>query len=115
MLADKPAHGWSLVRSLRPGGDVGRVWSSSRPLVYRTLETLSDRRLVRITKSERSPTGPARSIFAPTAAGRRAVERWLATPVEHVREIRAELMIKLLLHDRAGTSPQELLDRQAEV
>jgi tRNA-Thr(GGU) m(6)t(6)A37 methyltransferase TsaA len=115
LLAETPAHGWSLVRALQPGGDVGRVWSSSRPLVYRALETLGDRRLAHVTKSEPSPAGPVRTIFAPTSAGRRAVERWLATPVQHVRDIRAELMVKLLLHDRAGTSPQMLLDRQAEI
>ncbi len=115
LLVETPAHGWSLVRALRPDGEVGRVWSSSRPLVYRALETLDERGMIRETRSERSAKGPLRTVFAATPAGRRAVRRWLATPVDHVRDIRSELMAKLVLHDRAGTSPDELLHHQGAV
>lgn len=115
LLVEAPAHGWSLVRLLRSDGEVGRVWSSSRPLVYRALETLAERGLIRERRSERSAKGPLRTVFADTPPGRRALRRWLATPVEHVRDIRSELMAKLVLHDRAGTSPEELLRAQAVV
>ena len=115
LLAESPGHGWSLVRALRPEGDVGRVWSCSRPLVYRALETLAEHGLIRASRSEASHEGPVRTVFAPTARGRRAVERWLAAPVEHVRDLRSELMVKLLLHDRAATSPRALLERQAAI
>src|SRR5262245_12436803 len=102
LLDEAPAHGWSLVRALRPGGEVGRVWSCSRPLVYRALETLTDQALIRPARSEASTEGPVRTVFRPTPAGRRAVARWLATPVDHVRDIRSELMVKLLLHERTA-------------
>ena len=115
LLDEAPAHGWSLVRAVRTGGDVGRVWSCSRPLVYRALETLTDQGLIRPARSEASTEGPVRTVFRPTPSGRRAIARWLATPVEHVRDIRSELMVKLLLHERTATSPQTLLERQAEI
>jgi tRNA (adenine37-N6)-methyltransferase len=35
--------------------------------------------------------------------------------VEHVRDLRSELMLKLLFHERAGTDPSALLRRQATV
>ena len=96
------------MRLLRPDGEVGRVWSSSRPLVYRALETLAEKRLVRATRSEPSHEGPTRTVFTPTAAGRRAYEAWLASPVDHVRELRSALMVKLLLLDRPAREPEPL-------
>jgi tRNA-Thr(GGU) m(6)t(6)A37 methyltransferase TsaA len=54
-------------------------------------------------------------VFATTPAGRRAFRRWLVAPVDHVRDIRSELMAKLFLHDRAGTSAEELLHRESAV
>ena len=102
-----------MVRLLRPDGEVGRVWSSSRPLVYRALETLAEKRLVRATRSEASTEGPTRTVFTPTAAGRRAYEAWLASPVDHVRELRSALMVKLLLLDRSARDPEPLLSTQA--
>ena len=114
LLDEAPAHGWSLVRALRPGGDVGRVWSCSRPLVYRALETLADQRLIRPGGASRAPRGRCGRCSA-DAAGRRAIARWLGTPVEHVRDIRSELMVKLLLLERTGASPHALLERQATI
>lgn len=112
LLREAPSHGWSLVRALRTDGEVGRVWSCSRPLVYRALETLTAQRLIRPARSEASSEGPARTVFVPTAAGRRAIERWLQTPVAHVRDIRSELMVKLLLQHRIGLDPQAMLVEQ---
>lgn len=115
VLADGPAHGWAVAAALAPDGAVGRVWSCSRPLVYRALEGLAERGLARVTTAKPSSRGPARHPYALTAAGRRALGRWRTTPVEHVREVRAELMLKLLLLDRAGLDLTSLLTPQREV
>ena len=40
-----PTHGFAVAARLKPAGDVGRVWSLSRPLTYRCLELLADPRL----------------------------------------------------------------------
>jgi PadR family transcriptional regulator AphA len=47
-----------------------------------------------------------------TPAGRRAIDRWLDEPVEHLRDLRSELLLKLLLARALGRTPQVLLERQ---
>jgi DNA-binding PadR family transcriptional regulator len=111
LLVEQPRHGWAIVRELAPGGAVGRVWSLSRPLAYRAMDTLGARRLVRPAGTEQAG-GPRRTILAPTAAGRRAVERWLRAPVEHPRDVRTELLLKVVLGARLGMDTRPLLRAQ---
>ena len=40
LLHEGDTHGWALVRALAPEGEIGRVWSIRRALVYRTVELL---------------------------------------------------------------------------
>jgi DNA-binding PadR family transcriptional regulator len=115
LLAERPAHGFAVSRALAPGGEVGRVWSCSRPLVYRALTVLGERGLVEERGSEVSASGPQRTMLAATRAGRRELERWLAEPAEHVRDIRSSLMLKLLFLSRQGSDASVLLERQREV
>ena len=35
LLVQQPAHGYDIATRLAPAGDIGRVWSLSRPLTYR--------------------------------------------------------------------------------
>jgi PadR family transcriptional regulator AphA len=114
LLAETPTHGFAIARSLAPAGDVGRVWAMRRPLVYRTLDVLSERELVRAAGTEPSESGPPRTVLDVTGDGRERVEAWLLAPVEHVRDARADLMLKLLFLDRAGRDPAPLLRAQRE-
>ena len=50
-----------------------------------------------------------------TTVGRRMVKRWLAEPVEHVRDVRSLLMLKLLFIERSGFDPKPLLDAQRDL
>ena len=34
ILAEAPAHGYTVAQRLAPGGDIGRIWSVSRSLTY---------------------------------------------------------------------------------
>ena len=101
LLREEPTHGWAIVKLLAPAGEVGSVWSLSRPLVYRAVERLEAMGLV-------APIGVqqlgarARTLLTATPSGRRAVDRWLAVPVDHVRDIRTELLLKLVLRERRG-------------
>jgi PadR family transcriptional regulator AphA len=115
LLAEQPAHGFAVARAFAPEGEVGRVWSCSRPLVYRALAVLVERGLVEERGSQPSEAGPQRTMLGVTRAGRRELERWLAEPAEHVRDIRSALMLKLLFLSRRGADPSELLERQREV
>ena len=112
LLCEGPTHGWSLVRSLRSDGQIGRVWATSRPLVYRAISLLQARGYIQEKGSQSSSLGPARTLLAATPSGRRALRRWLVKPAEHVRDVRSELMLKLLLLDRRNQDPRPLLQAQ---
>jgi len=112
VLCEGRAHGWAVAAALLPEGEIGRVWSSSRPLTYRALAELRDRGHAVEAGSEASRGGPDRRLLEVSAKGRRAFRLWRSRPVEHVRELRSELMLKLLFLDRAGVESVELLERQ---
>lgn len=114
LVAETRTHGFAIARALAPGGEVGRVWAMRRPLVYRTLDVLDDRELVREAGTEPSESGPPRTVVDVTDDGRERVEQWLLAPVEHVRDARADLMLKLLFLDRAGRDAAPLLTAQRE-
>jgi DNA-binding PadR family transcriptional regulator len=115
LLCEKPTHGWTLVRSLRSDGEIGRIWTTSRPLVYRAITLLRERGYVEERGSEASSVGPARTLLAATPSGRRALRRWMAKPTEHIRDVRSELMLKLLLLERGNQDPRPLLRAQQGV
>lgn len=114
VLHEEPRHGFAIAALTADGGDLGRVWQIPRPVVYRALGRLEEAALVVPTVVESGP-GPQRTLYAATPEGREAVQRWLHEPVEHVREIRSQLLMKLALLDRIGADPTELLSRQREV
>ena len=109
VVAEGPTHGWSIVRLLRSDGDLGRIWSLSRPLTYRSLGTLTDEGLVRRTDRGR------RVLLRVTPRGRRANDAWLDEPVEHLRDLRTHFLLKVRLVERAGRTPTELARRQLDV
>ena len=109
--APEPVHGWALVRLLQPDGEIGRVWSLSRPLTYRAIDQLIAADLVR-TVAQVPGSGATRALVTATAAGRRVGAGWLTTPVEHLRDVRTELLVKLAVVERSGGDPTALLEAQ---
>jgi DNA-binding PadR family transcriptional regulator len=114
LLCITPTHGWTLTRELSRRGELGLIWTTGRPVVYRSLDFLEERKLIRRLDVEPSPQGPPRVVFGPTAAGRRAFKRWLAEPVTHVRDMRPLFLLKLVLAQRASVTPPPILRTQAE-
>ncbi len=112
LLCEQSQHGWAIAQALSPDGKVGSVYSCSRPLVYRALAQLRDSGMVEVRGTTASDTGPARTTLGATRRGRHAFARWRAAPVEHVRDLRSELMLKLLFHERTGLDPAPLLRDQ---
>ena len=111
LLAEEPRHGWAIARELATDGDLGRIWRLSHPLAYRAMDSLAAQRLVRAVGTEPG-LGPRRRILTVTASGRREVDRWLGEPVEHLRDVRTELLLKLVLSRRIGRDPRPLLRDQ---
>ena len=114
VLSERPAHGFAVARLTAPDGELGRIWHIPRPVVYRSIGRLLDAGLITPAAVE-SGRGPQRTIYTVTAQGRQAAARWLDTPVEHVRDVRTQLLLKLALLDRAGRDPTNLIRRQRAV
>lgn len=112
ILAVSPAHGFAVAKRLAPDGDVGRVWSLSRALTYRAIDQLITRGYLEAIGEEPGTAGGNRTLLAPTRRGRTQLRRWLATPTRHLRDVRSELLLKLVLAELNSVDTHELLERQ---
>ena len=115
ILGEGPTHGFAIARLFAPNGEVGRVITVRRPLIYRALDRLSLAHLAEAIHAEPGDAGPQRIIHRITPTGRRRLNRWLRQPVQHVREMRIELLLKLTLLQRAGRSLLPLITAQKAV
>ena len=111
VIDETPTHGFAIAGLTAANGPLGAVWQIPRPVVYRALGRLEEAELIEATAVE-AGNGPQRRIYAATRRGRAAVDEWLRTPVEHVRDIRSHLLIKLALLDRRDRDLADLLQRQ---
>jgi PadR family transcriptional regulator AphA len=107
-----PSHGFAIAARLKPEGDIGRVWSLSRGLTYRSLEQLAGRAYVEPVGEEPGIAGGNRTILAATRTGRAQLRTWLTTPVDHLRDLRSDLLLKLVLAEECGVDVGDMLDRQ---
>jgi DNA-binding PadR family transcriptional regulator len=114
LLAEAPTHGFAIAKAMAPEGEVGRIWSVRRPLVYRAVETLSAMGLVRPAGTVPSRSGPQRTVLEATPTGKRTLTRWLRQPVAHVRDARSLLMLKLLFLTRRDADLEPLLTAQRQ-
>ena len=112
ILAEGPSHGFAISKLLDAEKDVGRVLTVRRPLVYRALDRLVGAGYAEPVATERGGAGPQRTIHRITRRGRRCLDSWLTEPVEHVRDLRIEFLLKLILLRRSGRSPIELIAAQ---
>jgi DNA-binding PadR family transcriptional regulator len=111
VVCERPTHGFAVAQLTAPGGALGRIWHIPRPIIYRSIGRLVEASLLTPDAVE-SGRGPQRTVYTATPLGRHAVESWLDTPVEHVRDVRSHLLVKLALLDRLGQDPSSLLRRQ---
>lgn len=107
VLVERPRHGYDIAAALSPGTPVGDAWKLSRQLVYRALERLEALELAAPRRTEPGDAAPPRTVVGPTRRGRAALRQWLDAPVQHLRDVRSELLLKLVLaevldHDRSA-------------
>jgi PadR family transcriptional regulator AphA len=112
VLVDRPRHGYDVAAELGRSAPIGDAWRLTRPLVYRALERLEALGLAEPRRTEPGDAGPPRTVYGPTRRGRAALRRWLTTPVEHLRDVRSALLLKLVLLDRLGLDRTELIEAQ---
>lgn len=97
ILYRTPAHGFAVAARLKPDADIGRIWSLSRALTYRSLEQLALRGLIEPVGEEPGIAGGNRTILTVTRRGRAQFRRWVHTPVDHLRDLRSALLLKIVL------------------
>jgi DNA-binding PadR family transcriptional regulator len=112
VLGEGATHGFALSKLLAADGEVGRVFRVRRPLVYRALDRLVEAGYAESVSTEKGDAGPQRVVHKITRRGRRRLDRWLTQPVDHVRDIRIEFLLKLALLHRRGRSPVDLIRDQ---
>lgn len=115
VLCEGAAHGYDVAKRLSPNGDLGRVWSLSRPLTYRAIEQLVAREYAESVSEEPGRSGGNRTILAPTVQGRKVLFAWLHEPVPHLRDVRSELLVKLVLCSTLGLDNGPLISAQREL
>lgn len=112
LLSEQPTHGWALSLQLGPEGELGSVWSLGRPLVYRSIDILAERGLIEPAGHEPGLRGPHRTIYRTTCDGATALMHWMEQPVEHVRDVRSLLLLKLIFAERTGLDATSMLEAQ---
>lgn len=113
IVANQDTHGWALAKLLAPEGEIGRVWTLSRALTYRAIEGLATKGMIsRDTDTAQSKND--RVTLMTTDSGRQANREWLDRPVEHLRDVRTELLLKITLRTRYDLNNDALLAAQQE-
>ncbi|HQV57996.1 MAG TPA: hypothetical protein PKV27_08285 [Ilumatobacteraceae bacterium] len=112
ILYPRPVHGFAVAARLKPDGDIGRIWSLSRPLTYRSLEQLASRGLIATVGEEPGVAGGNRTVLAATRSGRAQLRGWLRRPVPHLRDLRSELLVKIVLAEQCQVEITAMLDAQ---
>lgn len=115
ILAAEPSHGFAVSVKLRPEGDLGRVWSLSRPLTYRSIDRLRKFDYIEPVSEEPGIAGGTKTILSVTSAGRIALNEWLQRPVLHLRDLRSELLLKLQLSRTLDLDSNGLIEEQRGV
>lgn len=114
LLTLRPMHGYEMVCLLAAEG-LDAICPVEQSTLYTYLRTLESRGLVSWSE-ERVGSRPPRKVFELSEPGRNLVEEWLRRPVERIREVRLEFLLKVFFLgaiDRMAL--RELLAQQIEV
>ena len=115
LIGEKPQHGFAISKELERDPSLAAVIRARRPLVYRSINSLVDAKLIRETKTEPGDQGSPRVVYATTAAGKSTITTWLNETVDHPRDARIELLAKFVLRSRRNLKNQQLAMRQKKL
>ena len=101
LLQQAPAHGYELQRAFSDGGDLGAVAHVEQPTLYAVLKDLAVRGLIEGTET-REGLRPPRTVYALSPEGQRLLDLWLRAPVQRLREVRLDFLLKVYFARRRG-------------
>ena len=114
LLALEPAHGYELHRRWQ-ASRLAEVLPLEQSVLYGYLRTL-DRRGLLDWEEHRVGNRPPRKIDRPSERGEEVLRAWLRAPVRALREVRADLLLKLhILATHDPRAEATLLDRQVAI
>lgn len=94
LLSSEPRHGYDLAREFGQDTPLGEVVHLEHSMLYAHLKRLEGAGHI-VATVEPQDARPPRRVFSLTAEGRAALDAWLASPVEHTRDLRLEFLLKL--------------------
>jgi PadR family transcriptional regulator AphA len=115
IIDEKPRHGFAVSKQLETDPSLSAVIRARRPLVYRSINSLVDAKLIRETKTEPGDQGSPRVVYATTATGKSTTATWLNDTVDHPRDARIELLAKFVLRNRRAMRNKQLATRQRKL
>jgi len=92
-------HGYPIAQEFSEEGSVGVVLTATRPVVYRELALLETQGML-AAKADRGVRGQAKKTLKLTAAGNKTLDAWLAEPVHHIRDMRTEFLVKVMMRQK---------------
>ena len=107
-------HGYEMARYF-DRDDLSEVCPIEQSMLYTYIRNIEDRGLVSWTEV-RVGLRPPRKLHELNAAGREVIETWLDEPVQRLREVRLEFLLKLyFLHTLDQPREQALLAKQIAI
>ncbi len=94
LLSGKPAHGYELFSRFHSENGLGFVYNVKKSLLYAYLQQLDEQGFILVNKQWNSDER-AKKVFSISETGQEVFEIWLDTPVEHVRDLRNEFLLKV--------------------
>jgi molybdopterin-binding protein len=113
LISRGECHGYELAKQFEVGTTLGHVLTLSRPVVYRAIKTLEALQLVRSIEST-GIRGQLKWKLKCTSSGEKIVKKWLGSPVQNLRDLRTEFLIKLLLLQISKQNSKPLIKAQRE-
>jgi DNA-binding PadR family transcriptional regulator len=114
LLRERPRHGYEMAEVFEADGELGPVCAMPRNVLYGRLHRLESLGLLS-ARTEQLAAAPPRRVLQLTDTGARALSAWLDRPVERIRDVRMEFLVKLYLSARTpGHDTARLVDAQID-
>ncbi|HRC62335.1 MAG TPA: PadR family transcriptional regulator [Dehalococcoidia bacterium] len=112
LLRGQAAHGYELQRSFTAGSDLAGVVHLEQPSLYAALKDLAGRGLIEGTEA-REGLRPPRTVYSLSKRGERLLDVWMRTPVERLRQVRLDFLLKVYFaRQRGEAAVRALVDAQ---
>ena len=113
LISNGISHGYQLAKQFESSATLGEVLTLTRPVVYRAVKTLETQKLIRSVDS----LGSRRQLkfkLKCTSDGQKQAKQWLGEPVSHIRDLRDEFLIKIILLQTFNLSTKRLIQNQRQ-